>query len=221
MKGMDIHQQLVDLLTAGQARFRVMEHEAMGKCEAVSEIRGTQLSQGAKALVCKVKGNGVKQVVLAVLGADLQADLSLLAQQVAARKRRSQARRKSMNSPAASSGLSRRSVFTRRSGSSPTRCFSSVTMKSRLTPVCSKNRLSWIPLTICVWRNPRRSRFTARRLPALLKKRTAIISVAAVAKKKVGYPERVGRHQIVHRFSGSCVVIGGCCIHCYRLLIAK
>ncbi|ELQ5997866.1 YbaK/prolyl-tRNA synthetase associated domain-containing protein [Cronobacter dublinensis] len=86
MKGMDIHQQLVDLLTAGEARFRVMEHEAMGKCEAVSEIRGTQLSQGAKALVCKVKGNGVKQVVLAVLGADLQADLSLLAQHLGGTK---------------------------------------------------------------------------------------------------------------------------------------
>ncbi|EOW6700751.1 YbaK/prolyl-tRNA synthetase associated domain-containing protein [Cronobacter malonaticus] len=79
MKGMDIHQQLVDLLTHGQAQFRVMEHEAMGKCEAVSEIRGTRLSQGAKALVCKIKGNGVKQVVLAVLGADLQADLAQLA----------------------------------------------------------------------------------------------------------------------------------------------
>jgi len=86
MKGMDIHQQLVDLLTDGQARFRVMEHEAVGKCEAVSEIRGTLLSQGAKALVCKVKGNGIKQVVLAVLGADLQADLALLAQHLGGTK---------------------------------------------------------------------------------------------------------------------------------------
>lgn len=86
MKGMDIHQQLVDLLTHGQARFRVMEHEAMGKCEAVSEIRGTHLSQGAKALVCKIKGNGIKQVVLAVLGADLQADLALLAQHLGGTK---------------------------------------------------------------------------------------------------------------------------------------
>ena len=56
-----------------------MEHEAVGKCEAVSEIRGTDLRQGAKALVCKVKGNGVKKHVLAILAADLQADLSQLA----------------------------------------------------------------------------------------------------------------------------------------------
>lgn len=76
----DIHQHLLNVLGAEQARFRVMEHEAIGKCEAVSEVRGTALGQGAKALVCKVKGNGVKQHVLAILAADQQADLSLLAE---------------------------------------------------------------------------------------------------------------------------------------------
>lgn len=58
--GAGTHQQLITLLTEQGARFRVMEHEAVGKCEAVSEIRGTDLRQGAKAPVCKVKGNGVK-----------------------------------------------------------------------------------------------------------------------------------------------------------------
>ncbi|ADO48880.1 YbaK/prolyl-tRNA synthetase associated domain-containing protein [[Enterobacter] lignolyticus] len=76
----DIHQHLLDVLSAERARFRVMEHEAIGKCEAVSEVRGTALGQGAKALVCKVKGNGVKQHVLAILAADRQADLALLAE---------------------------------------------------------------------------------------------------------------------------------------------
>ncbi|MRS13487.1 YbaK/prolyl-tRNA synthetase associated domain-containing protein [Enterobacteriaceae bacterium RIT691] len=75
----NVHQHLLDVLNAQQAHFRVMEHEAIGKCEAVSEIRGTALGQGAKALVCKVKGNGVKQHVLAILAADQQADLSQLA----------------------------------------------------------------------------------------------------------------------------------------------
>lgn len=75
----NVHQHLLHLLDSQQARFRVMEHEAIGKCEAVSEIRGTALGQGAKALVCKVKGNGVKQHVLAILAADQQADLSRLA----------------------------------------------------------------------------------------------------------------------------------------------
>ncbi|HBI6861905.1 TPA: YbaK/prolyl-tRNA synthetase associated domain-containing protein [Enterobacter cloacae] len=77
--GMTTHQQLISLLTEQGARFRVIEHEAVGKCEAVSEVRGTALGQGAKALVCKVKGNGVKKHVLAILAADLQADLSRLA----------------------------------------------------------------------------------------------------------------------------------------------
>ena len=75
----DIHQHLLALLDGEQARFRVMEHDAAGKCEVVSELRGTALGQGAKALVCKVKGNGVKQHVLAVLAADQQADLARLA----------------------------------------------------------------------------------------------------------------------------------------------
>lgn len=78
----NIHQQLLTLLDTHQARYRVMEHDAVGKCEAVSEIRGTALGQGAKALVCKVKGNGVNQHVLAILAADQQADLALLAQHI-------------------------------------------------------------------------------------------------------------------------------------------
>ena len=41
--------------------------------------RGTELGQGAKALVCKVKGNGVKQAVLVILPADQQSDLSKVA----------------------------------------------------------------------------------------------------------------------------------------------
>ncbi|WP_108443028.1 YbaK/prolyl-tRNA synthetase associated domain-containing protein [Klebsiella aerogenes] len=82
----DIHQQLCRLLDEQQARYRVMEHEAVGKCKAVSAIRGTALGQGAKALVCKVKGNGVNQHVLAILAADQQADLSRLAQHIGGNK---------------------------------------------------------------------------------------------------------------------------------------
>lgn len=77
-----MHEQLVELLKDNDARYRVMEHEPMGKCEAVSLLRGTALGQGAKALVCKIKGNGVKQHVLAILAADQQADLTLLAQHI-------------------------------------------------------------------------------------------------------------------------------------------
>lgn len=46
----------------------------------MAKIRGTEIGQGAKALVCKVKGNGVKQAVLAILPADYQADLTKIAE---------------------------------------------------------------------------------------------------------------------------------------------
>lgn len=74
-----IFKQLTQLLDDNQAKYRVMEHSTAGKSEEVAKIRGTQLGQGAKGLVCHVKGNGVKQHVLAILPADKQADLSKIA----------------------------------------------------------------------------------------------------------------------------------------------
>lgn len=72
-------QQLVELLAQHQAQFRIIEHPSAGKSEEVAKIRGTAIGQGAKALVCLVKGNGVKQHVLAVLPADKQAELPKIA----------------------------------------------------------------------------------------------------------------------------------------------
>jgi Ala-tRNA(Pro) deacylase len=71
--------RLITLLDEHQARYRVMEHASAGRSEEVAQLRGTHLGQGAKALVCHVKGNGIKQHVLAILPADQQADLALLA----------------------------------------------------------------------------------------------------------------------------------------------
>ena len=72
-------EKLTALLDEHQARYRVVEHPTAGKSEEVAKIRGTELGQGAKALVCKVKGNGVKQAVLVILPADQQSDLSKVA----------------------------------------------------------------------------------------------------------------------------------------------
>ncbi|QUN05171.1 hypothetical protein KDN34_13310 [Shewanella yunxiaonensis] len=82
----DIFQQLQQTLLQANARFRVVEHPTAGKCEQVAAIRGTALGQGAKALLCHLKGNGVKQHVLAVLPADCQAELAILATAFGARK---------------------------------------------------------------------------------------------------------------------------------------
>ncbi|WHP46274.1 YbaK/prolyl-tRNA synthetase associated domain-containing protein [Mannheimia bovis] len=73
-------QQLTALLDSHQARYRIVEHSSAGKSEEVAKIRGIEIEQGAKALVCKVKGNGIKQAVLAILPADYQADLSKIAE---------------------------------------------------------------------------------------------------------------------------------------------
>lgn len=76
---MTTHEKLISLLDQHQARYRSIAHPPLGKCEAVAEVRGTALGQGAKALVCHVKGNGQKQYVLAVLPADHQACLHKIA----------------------------------------------------------------------------------------------------------------------------------------------
>ena len=83
----NVLEKLTALFTQGNAQFRVLEHTASGKSsQSVAEIRGTQLGQGAKALVCHVKGNGIKQHVLAILPADKQADLTKLAVALGARR---------------------------------------------------------------------------------------------------------------------------------------
>ena len=45
-KGNATHQRLISLLSKHGATYRVVSHEAVGKCEAVSEIRGTALGSG-------------------------------------------------------------------------------------------------------------------------------------------------------------------------------
>ncbi|OZI44919.1 hypothetical protein CEK29_09590 [Bordetella genomosp. 5] len=77
---MDIFQQLQDLLDAQGATYQLLRHAAEGRSAEVAAIRGTQVSQGAKALVCRVKmSSTVRQHVLAVFPADGQADLDAIA----------------------------------------------------------------------------------------------------------------------------------------------
>ena len=44
-------EKLTALLDKHQARYRIVEHPTAGKSEEVAKIRGTELGQGAKALV--------------------------------------------------------------------------------------------------------------------------------------------------------------------------
>lgn len=79
-----IFSQLVSLLDNQCARYKVIEHATAGRSEEAAKARGTKIEQGAKALVCHVKGNGIKQHVLAVLPAHRKANLSVLAKTLGA-----------------------------------------------------------------------------------------------------------------------------------------
>lgn len=79
--------RLISLLDSHGARYRLIEHPAAGKSEAVAAIRGTAIGQGAKALVCTLKGQNLPHPhILAVLPADRQADLARLAAHFGAKK---------------------------------------------------------------------------------------------------------------------------------------
>lgn len=77
-----VFEKLTAWLDENHARYRVVEHASAGKTEEVAKARGTHHGQGAKALVCHVKGNGLRQYVLAILPSDQQADLQALAKKV-------------------------------------------------------------------------------------------------------------------------------------------
>lgn len=79
-----IFSQLVSLLDNQSARYTVIDHVTAGRSQDAAKARGTKIEQGAKALVCHVKGNGIKQHVLAVLPAHRKANLSVLAKTLGA-----------------------------------------------------------------------------------------------------------------------------------------
>lgn len=79
--------ELVELLDAQAARYRVIAHPAAGKSEEVARIRGTEVGQGAKAMACKLQvPNAPARHVLAVLAADRQLDLAALAAHCGAKR---------------------------------------------------------------------------------------------------------------------------------------
>jgi len=51
----DIHEQLCALLEAGKAEYRVIKHEAEGRTEFITQIRGNRLEQAIKSMVVQVR----------------------------------------------------------------------------------------------------------------------------------------------------------------------
>ena len=83
----DVFDQLVALLNESKAKFRVIEHEAEGRSEAISVIRGNRPDQAAKAMVLDVRGGGGgRRHVLAILPGNRKLDFGAVARLFEARK---------------------------------------------------------------------------------------------------------------------------------------
>jgi Ala-tRNA(Pro) deacylase len=83
----DVFEKLVTLLGDAKAKFRVIEHPAEGRSEAISAIRGNRPDQAAKAMVLDLRGGGGgKRHVLAILPGSRKLDFGAVAQLFEARK---------------------------------------------------------------------------------------------------------------------------------------
>jgi len=83
----DVFDRIVTLLTETKASFRVIEHEAEGRSEKISVIRGNRPDQAAKAMVLDVRGGGGgRRHVLAILPGSRKLDFNAVATLFEARK---------------------------------------------------------------------------------------------------------------------------------------
>ena len=83
----DVFDKLVALLSDAKAKFRVIEHEAEGRSEKISVIRGNRPEQAAKAMVLDVRGGGGgRRNVLAILPGNRKLDFAAVAGVFEARK---------------------------------------------------------------------------------------------------------------------------------------
>ncbi|MCC3766438.1 YbaK/EbsC family protein [Streptomyces sp. UNOC14_S4] len=78
--------RLLRLLEEGGARFRRIEHEAEGRTDVVSALRGNDLAQAAKCVVVRVKKTKkTSHYVLATVPGDRRVDLGRIAELCEAR----------------------------------------------------------------------------------------------------------------------------------------
>src|ERR1700722_12669226 len=83
---MNVFDRLVALFQSENARFRVIEHAPEGRSDAVAGVRGTTVSQGAKAIVCAISVAGRHRFVLAVVPGDRRVDIKAVARLVGGKK---------------------------------------------------------------------------------------------------------------------------------------
>ncbi|MFZ6862347.1 YbaK/prolyl-tRNA synthetase associated domain-containing protein [Undibacterium sp. Ji67W] len=78
-------EKLKAMLTANHARFREIHHPSEGNSERVATVRGTEVGQGAKAMLCSAKEDE-NILILAILPGDKKLDFKKLAQAVPCKK---------------------------------------------------------------------------------------------------------------------------------------
>jgi len=83
---MEVFEKLVELFDRENAKYRVVEHEPEGRSDLVAAVRKTTVSQGAKAIVCKIKSDTGERIVLAVLAGDKRLDIKAVARHVGGKK---------------------------------------------------------------------------------------------------------------------------------------
>jgi len=81
-EGEDVFEKIVKILEKNGVEFEKYEHEPVFTSGQAAKVRGTDIHQGAKALVLQAG----KEFILYVLPADLQADLEKLAGKIKAKK---------------------------------------------------------------------------------------------------------------------------------------
>lgn len=73
-------EKIIQLLQSHQIEFTVIEHPSEGKSEEVAKIRGTHVGQGAKALVCQIRGQSPYKYLLVISAGDQKVDFKKLAE---------------------------------------------------------------------------------------------------------------------------------------------
>ena len=83
----DTHERLVALLEDNGIAYRLIEHEAEGRSEHISRIRGNHPKQAMKAIVVTVKGGGQgSRHAMAVLPGNRRLDMRALKKVLGAQK---------------------------------------------------------------------------------------------------------------------------------------
>jgi len=75
----DSYTRLIALLDENHADYHLIDHDSEGQTEAVSMLRGNNLSEAAKCIIVMVKiGKKQKQFVLAVIPGDKRVNLNAI-----------------------------------------------------------------------------------------------------------------------------------------------